>query len=231
MTATTATTRTLFVWRHGQTEHNAGNIWQGHLDTHLSEVGRAQATAAAAALSVQAPTVIWSSDLARAADTAAALARLVRLPVRYDDRLREIHVGQWQGLSAGDVAERYPQVQAALAAGEDVRRGVDGETLAEVASRVRDCTEQLLAELPDRGCAVVVTHGVSGRALVASLVGLPQSTAWNVLAGLANCGWARLVEDPDSSTWRITHWNAGAPAQAPGRVAPGTVAPGTVAPG
>ena len=203
-------TRTLIVLRHGETAHNAGNIWQGHLDTALSPVGRAQAAAAASALAVHRPSVIWSSDLSRAAETARALAGVVGLEVVYDDRLREIHVGQWQGLSAGDVAERYPELRAALLAGEDVRRGVDGETVAEVGVRVRAAADALLAELPAEQCAVVVSHGVSGRALVASLVGLSQADALAALSGLRNCGWARLREDADRGAWQITHWNAGA---------------------
>src|SRR3954453_21525137 len=65
--------RRLVVLRHGQTDHNASGIWQGQLDTALSEVGRAQAQAAAAVLASYEPSLIHSSDLSRAAETAAAL--------------------------------------------------------------------------------------------------------------------------------------------------------------
>ena len=129
--------RTLIIWRHGETDHNASGIWQGQLDTVLSDKGREQAQSAAAALAAYGPSVIVSSDLQRAADTARSLGSLVGLQVRYDDRLREIHAGLWQGMTAGDVAEEYPEEQAALAAGEDIRRGVDGESLGQVAERTR----------------------------------------------------------------------------------------------
>ncbi|MHB1474541.1 MAG: histidine phosphatase family protein, partial [Dermatophilaceae bacterium] len=91
--------------------------------------------------------MIVSSDLERAADTARTLASRVGLQVRYDDRLREIHAGQWQGMTAGDVAEQFPEEQAALAAGEDIRRGVDGESLGEVAERTRAAVDEVLASL------------------------------------------------------------------------------------
>jgi broad specificity phosphatase PhoE len=200
--------RTVIVWRHGETDHNASGIWQGQLDTALSDRGREQAMRAGAALAAYSPSLIVSSDLQRAADTAASLASRVGLEVRQDDRLREIHAGMWQGMTAGDVAEQFPLEQAALMAGEDIQRGVHGESLGQVSKRTKAAAEDVLAELAPSSCAVFVTHGVSGRALVASLVGLDQHVAWQVFAGLHNCHWVELHEY--GSAWRIVAWNAGA---------------------
>jgi broad specificity phosphatase PhoE len=199
--------RTLIIWRHGETDHNASGIWQGQLDTALSDRGREQAHSAAAALAAYRPSVIVSSDLQRAADTARTLASLVGISVRYDERLREIHAGLWQGMTAGDVAEQFPEENAALAAGEDIRRGTHGENLRAVAKRTRAAVDELLADLAPGRCAVVATHGVSGRAIVASLVRLDQHLAWQCIAGLHNCHWAELHEY--DSTWRIVAWNVG----------------------
>ena len=199
--------RTLVVWRHGETDHNASGIWQGQLDTALSDKGREQALAAAAALATYSPSVIVSSDLQRAADTARSLASQVGLQVRYDERLREIHAGLWQGMTAGDVAEQFPVEQAALLAGEDIQRGVHGESLGQVAERTRAAADELLADLAPGDCAVIATHGVAGRTVVASLVGLDQHTAWQSFAGLHNCHWAELHEY--ASAWRIVAWNVG----------------------
>jgi len=200
--------RRLIIWRHGETDHNADGRWQGQLDTSLSAIGREQARAAAAALAAYSPAVIVSSDLERAADTARALASRVGLEVRFDERLREIHAGQWQGMTAGDVAEQYPEEQAALAAGEDIQRGVDGESLGQVAERTRAAADEILSSLAPGKCAVIATHGVSGRAVVASLVGMDQHLAWQSIAGLHNCHWAELGEY--AGGWRIAAWNVGA---------------------
>jgi broad specificity phosphatase PhoE len=199
--------RTLIVWRHGETDHNASGIWQGQLDTPLSDKGREQAQAAASVLAAYSPSVIVSSDLERAADTAATLASRTGQPVRYDERLREIHAGQWQGMTAGDVAEQFPEEQAALEAGEDIRRGVHGESLGQVAERTRAAVDELLENLAQGDCAVIATHGVSARVVVASLVGLDQHLAWQSIAGLHNCHWAELHEY--ARTWRIVAWNVG----------------------
>ncbi|MBE3076532.1 MAG: histidine phosphatase family protein [Actinobacteria bacterium] len=199
--------RTLIIWRHGETDHNASGIWQGQLDTPLSDKGREQAQTAAAALAAYSPSVIVSSDLQRAADTARSLASRVGLPVRYDDRLREIHAGLWQGMTAGDVAEQFPEEQASLRAGEDIQRGIHGESLGQVAERARAAVDELLGDLAPGDCAVIATHGVSGRAVVASLVGLDQSLAWLSIAGLHNCHWAEVGEY--AGGWRIVAWNVG----------------------
>ena len=199
--------RRLIIWRHGETDHNASGRWQGQLDTALSARGREQAQTAAATLAAFSPAVIVSSDLERAADTARALASRVGLEVRFDERLREIHAGQWQGMTAGDVAEQFPVEQAALAAGEDIQRGVDGESLGQVAERTRAAVDDVLADLAPAECAVIATHGVSGRAIVASLVELDQHVAWQSIGGLHNCHWAELGEY--ASGWRIAAWNVG----------------------
>lgn len=199
--------RRLLVWRHGETDHNVGGIWQGQLDTDLSVRGLEQAGAAAAALAGLGPDLLVSSNLRRAAHTAAALAEATGLPVRHDPRLREIDVGAWQGLSQGDVAERYPDAHAALARGEDIRRGEYGESVAHVEERALAAVEDVLAELADGRTAVLCTHGVTARTLVAALVGLDQQAAWRALVGLRNCHWAELAEQ--STGWRIVTWNVG----------------------
>lgn len=198
--------RRLIVLRHGQTGHNARGIWQGQLDSALSELGVQQAYAAAAAIAELKPSRVVASDLQRAAVTGQAVADASGIPIALDPRWREIHAGGWSGLTGAQVREEYPGDQDRLLRGEDFKRGGTGESVADVATRVRAAADELLAELAPGGCAVVATHGVSGRALVAALCGIRQQTAWLTLAGLGNCHWAELVEGDRG--WRIQTWNA-----------------------
>ena len=78
------TIRRLVMLRHGQTEFNAGSRMQGQLDTELSELGRAQAVAAAEVLGKLQPLLIVSSDLRRAYDTAIRLGERTGLAIRVD---------------------------------------------------------------------------------------------------------------------------------------------------
>lgn len=207
--------RRLVVLRHGQTVSNLRGIWQGQLDHELTELGRSQARAAAAAIASLRPSRVVSSDLVRARDTAEEVAAASGgLPVSTDERWREIHAGGWQGLTAAQVYSQYPEDADKLISGEDFKRGGHGESLADVAHRTRAALDELLASMDPGECVVITTHGVTGRSLVAELVGLDQSTAWRVLGGFGNCHWARLEEGPSPmsgrSGWRITQWNASA---------------------
>lgn len=214
--------RRLIIWRHGETGYNASGIYQGHLDTDLSERGVAQARAAAGALAGKAPTLLISSDLRRAAHTAGELATVTGLTVRYDARFREIDVGTWQGRSQGDVAAAYPDEVDALERGEDVVRGEHGESVAHVAERALAGAADVIADLPDGQTAVIATHGVAGRALVAGLIRMPQHTAWVSIAGLSNCHWAEVAEQ--RTGWRLMAWNVGAPEPSAASASPATSA-------
>jgi glucosyl-3-phosphoglycerate phosphatase len=199
--------RRVIVWRHGETEHNVGGIYQGQLDSHLSARGREQAAAAAEALARRGAVRLLASDLARASDTADALAARTGLAVEHDPRLREIHVGRWQGLPHTEVVARFPEVVAALDRGEDAVRGETGERVADVRMRVRAVFDELVARLDAGQTAVVATHGMASRALVADVVRLSYQQAWLSLVGLHNCHWAELVEH--RTGWRLEAWNVG----------------------
>ena len=213
---TDAGTRRLVVIRHGETLDNASGVWQGHRDSELSPIGLAQAEKAAPGLAAYDPQLVVTSDLRRAAVTAEQIGRSSGLPVRVDARLREVDVGEWQGLTSAAVRTRDPELLARMGRGEDVRRGRTGETVAELASRVRAALNDVIASLEPGRVAVVVCHGVAARAGVASLVGVDQMQAQQVLWGLDNCHWAVLAEAslvsgaPVPPRWRIDAWNLGA---------------------
>lgn len=198
--------RRVIVLRHGQTTYNAAGIWQGLLDAPLSDIGREQAAAAASALSAHRIDVIYSSDLSRAADTACVVGKAIGLEPVYDVRLREIDVGEWSGMTTEEVTAKFPDEQTAIARGEDLRRGRTGESVTDVAERVQPFLDEVVAQLAPGATLLVVSHGVTGRALCARLAGMEQGVAWHCLSGMFNCRWAQLVEH--RSGWRIEQWNA-----------------------
>lgn len=200
-------TRRLIVWRHGETAHNAGGIYQGQLDTELSQVGAQQARVAALVLAARGPDRIVASDLRRAADTARVLAEITGHPVVLDPRLREIDVGAWSGRTHQQVQQDYPAQSAALARGEDVVRGEHGESVADVATRTAALAAELTEGMARDELIVLATHGLAGRTLVAGLVGWSQQQALRSLGGLANAHWAELAEH--STGWRLVSWNHG----------------------
>ncbi len=202
--------RRLILLRHGQTEYNATDRMQGQLDTDLSELGRAQAKSVAQALADKRPFAIVSSDLRRAHDTALALGDHIGLPVETDSRLRETHLGDWQGLTHGDVDEISP--------GARVRWRTDaawappaGESRIDVAARSLPVVQDMLARHENWGSdpLVLVAHGGLIAALTARLLDLPVDR-WPVLGGLGNTSWVQLSghgEGPEP-VWRLDVWNA-----------------------
>ena len=201
----------LIVLRHGRTSWNATGRFQGQADIGLDDRGRAQAEQAAEVLAELAPTAIYSSDLSRARQTAAPLAARCGLPVRTDERLREIHVGTWEGLTINDLLVQLDDdLKRAYLAGEDVRRSPTGETVAEVGERAGAALDEIGSSAPADSTVVVVMHGMAAKAGVGRLVGFPAET-WKRLSGLHNCGWIRLDRHPTGDYWRIAEYNVTAP--------------------
>lgn len=198
----------LILWRHGRTEWNAAGRFQGRLDPPLDEVGRRQAVEAAPHLVASAAlgpdTVVVSSDLARAADTAGALTRLLGVQLLLEPRLQEHGMGTWEGLTRDEVADRYPDQYADWLAGRPVL-GRGGEEPEDVAARALAA----VADLPPAPVAVVVTHGGTSGRLIERLLGLgPQQR--RVFGPLGNCAWSELREQ--SGAWRLVRHNATVPA-------------------
>ena len=178
---------------------------QGHLDVPLDDVGQAQADAVARALAPARPAVVVSSDLARARETAARVAERAGVALRLDARLREVHLGTWQGLTTAQVRERFPEEHAAWVAGRDVARG-SGERYADAAVRAVACLRELLPSVPAGGTLVAVTHGGTAGATVATLLELGVEGRAR-LAPLGNTCWSVLVEA--GRGWRLERHNAG----------------------
>ena len=212
------TVRRLVLLRHGQTEYNAGSRMQGQLDTDLSTLGREQAAAAAEVLAKREPLAIVSSDLRRALDTATALAELSGVDVSVDTRLRETHLGDWQGLTHLEVDDVAPG--ARLAWRDDARWAPHGgESRVDVAERSMPVVDELLTGLGDWGSGerpvVLVAHGGLIAALTAALLDLPVDN-WPVLGGMGNASWVQLSGHSDDDAaprdvrWRLDVWNASA---------------------
>ncbi|KDF01561.1 histidine phosphatase [Mycolicibacterium aromaticivorans JS19b1 = JCM 16368] len=212
--------RRLVMLRHGQTEYNAGSRMQGQLDSELTDLGRAQAVAAAEVLAKRQPVRIVSSDLHRAYDTAVALGERTGLRVEVDTRLRETHLGDWQGMTHHEVDAVSPG--ARLAWRDDATWAPHGgESRVDVANRSVPLVAELVAaerewgvDEPERPL-VLVAHGGLIAALCAGLLGLPVES-WPVLGGMGNASWAQLSgHGADGASfeairWRLDVWNASA---------------------
>jgi probable phosphoglycerate mutase len=212
--------RRLVMLRHGQSEWNAGNRMQGQLDAELSELGRGQAVAVAEVLAKRHPLLIVSSDLRRAYDTAVELTERTGSPLVVDGRLRETHLGDWQGMTHREVDAAAPGARVAWR-NDATWAPHGGESRVDVARRSLPLIAELVDSQPDWGAdesdrpVVLVAHGGLIAALTARLLGLPVDN-WPVLGGMGNASWAQLSghsarDAPlDEIRWRLDVWNASA---------------------
>ena len=201
----------LVLWRHGQTDWNTVARFQGQADIPLNAVGQAQAKVAAEVLAETfRPAALWTSDLSRSRETADALAMVTGLTAVPDPRLREIHVGSWEGLTGEQVGEADPEAYAKLRRGEDVRRSATGESVAEVGERVSTALTEIAEAVDDDATVVVTSHGLAARAGVCRLVGLPAEH-WRTLGSLDNCAWAVLQWHRGGRHYRVAEYNVAGP--------------------
>ncbi|GAA1275741.1 histidine phosphatase family protein [Sphaerisporangium rubeum] len=191
--------RRIVFWRHGQTQWNVEQRFQGHTDIPLDETGVAQAARAAALLAALRPSMIVSSHLRRAHDTAAKLAALTGLEIMVDKDLRERGGGEWEGLTRSEIRASWPVEYAAWEA-------PGGEVVTGVADRVAAATLRWADRLTGDGPLVVASHGAAIRLGVARLLGLPEAL-WPALGGVGNCCWSVLAEGRKG--WRLVEHNAG----------------------
>lgn len=155
----------LYLARHGETDDNREPIRvQGFSDTPLNDTGRRQATDLAERVAPLGLRSLWSSDLARARDTAARVSERIGLPVRLDARLREANRGDWEGRLFIDIEREEPERYAAWRrAGPDFRFP-GGESLLEQQRRVQEALAAIRATCEPPSLAVC--HGGSIRVVL-----------------------------------------------------------------
>lgn len=198
-----STTTRIGLIRHGETLWNRNGRWQGHAPVPLNDEGLAQAELLAAYLAAQRDpaTVIYSSDLTRAMQTAKAIAARLNIPIIPDRLWREIDVGEWQGLTVEEVRAWDPERLAVVASDPQRQPRPGGESWEQVGERGL----QALLALPQAHAGqrvLVVTHGGLIRTVLNRL--LPLDDARLIVD---NTSITELSYAHEGDEWRILAWN------------------------
>ena len=196
--------RRLVLLRHGRTSWNAAHRVQGQLDSELDEIGLAQARQVAPVIAALRPALVVSSDLARARATAETVAKESGLVPSYDERLREFHLGDLQGLTHDEIRLRDPEGFGRFARGDwDEIPGAEAPAM--VAERVAAALREVAAQLEQGETGVAVSHGAATRIGIACFLGWPLPIAHDMRA-LGNC--ARVVlEQREDGHWALSAYN------------------------
>lgn len=164
----------LLLIRHGQTNWNLEQRFQGQSDIPLNETGRKQAQALAERLTTEQFDAVYSSDLQRATETASIIRRSGFQP---DTRLREVHFGDWEGLTYNEIKAKHPEPLAAWEADIFKNAPPKGETLEGLAIRVQSMLDELHEKHDDQNI-LIVAHGGVLQTLICLALKLPPTMYW-----------------------------------------------------
>lgn len=182
--------------RHGETDWNrVRRVQGGNSDTLLNKAGKQQAEALALRLKQERVQAVYSSPLQRALDTAQAIARHHQLEVKVEPALREVNVGQLEGVEVGLLGKRLDELLIAQSRAEIQTGGgqslwsrmpdIGGESLAELQQRAWGAVQRIVNQHPD-GVVVVVTHYFVVLTIISAVLNLPLSQIGRLRLGVAS---------------------------------------------
>jgi broad specificity phosphatase PhoE len=183
----------LILVRHGETDWNLERRWQGHADPGLNDTGRRQAVELAARFASTSVDALYSSDLARARETADVIGESLGLPVSLDPRLREVDVGEWSGLTSLEIEARYPERDRARRDG--ATPWTRGESYEAMSARVLRALDEI-ATAHEPGRVLVITHGGPMRAVW--LAGGGKLSRWQ---RTSNCDLDEIAVEDGQIRW------------------------------
>lgn len=169
----------LYLMRHGQVEGFEDRRYNGQADVHLTELGQEQSRAYTQRLAEVPLSAVYSSDLSRSQFGAELIASGQGLPVQTLPALRELHIGDWEGFTWREIQQRWPaQWQARL---DDLVHVAPpgGESLQQLAERVRPVIAGLVEKHRGENIAMVA-HGGVNRIILLDAMGAPLERMFHI---------------------------------------------------
>ncbi|MCE5286461.1 MAG: alpha-ribazole phosphatase [Pelosinus sp.] len=165
--------------RHGQTLWNVDCRYQGQSDVSLNETGLKQARLLAARLLGEDVAAIYASDLGRAKMTAEEIAKRHNLAVSIVPELREISFGEWEGMTFGEIDEKWPGLMSRIFKQPDTVEIPGGETYQAVQQRATQAIDKLVKKHPEE-TIIVVSHGATIRTILCAALEVPLTSVWRI---------------------------------------------------
>lgn len=196
----------IFLIRHGDTEYNAKAIFRGAMDIPLSGIGIEQARLTGSELEATRISLILSSPLSRALDTAKMIAekQSPHPALRTDVSFTDTHFGDWQGRSQDEVATDYPDLFSQWLNEPHRVCFPGGECLHDAFLRASSRLMSLVSDQSD-DITAIVTHRVIIKLLVLFILGLPESEFWRI--HIDTCGISAIDYDPTRNRFILVRHN------------------------
>ncbi|MEO2082491.1 MAG: alpha-ribazole phosphatase [Desulfurobacteriaceae bacterium] len=182
--------------RHGKTVWNAEGRYQGKMDIPLNEEGKEQARKVGNALKDFPIKAVYSSPLKRCRDTAEEIARHHGLTVVTDEGFKEIDHGEWEGMLASEVEEKYPELLKLWRERPAEVKMPGGESLRDVYERAVEAFERVVKKHESEDLIVVVGHDATNKVIMCHLLETDLNKFWTFKQ--ANCGITVLEYEPET---------------------------------
>ncbi len=168
---------TLYITRHGETEWNLEKRMQGWSDSPLTAKGIENARELGLRLKDTEFEAIYSSPIPRALLTAQTISAEREIPIVMDDKLREIHMGEWEGKDQSFLTETYAAEYSSFWKTPHLYTSATGENFKELQERVIEAVETIKT-LHQKGNVLIVTHSIVIKALMAYFKGNSLNDLW-----------------------------------------------------
>ncbi len=168
----------LILIRHPETDWNKQKRYMGSADIPLNNKGKKQARIISGYFKNENISVIYSSKLKRALETAKFIAKSHNLKVKQDERLNEIDFGGWEGLTFEQIQKKHPGLAREYLLKPQNIKIPGGESFSEFKNRISAFLEEVLAK--EKGNVAIVSHGGVNRVIICELLKIPFSHLWQI---------------------------------------------------
>lgn len=193
-----------FVVRHGETEWNKLGRFQGHTDISLNERGLSQAKETAVVSADWGHSAVYSSPLIRTVQVAEEIAKVTPMEIRQDAGLKELSLGELEGVTGEEMRNGWPETFAAWRAGPEKITMPNGESLGQL----RDRAWQVILDIEQKHSleesVVVISHNFAIRSIINELLGVPLEFFHRMSLNLASV----CTFDSDDRGRRLTGYNS-----------------------
>ena len=193
-----------YLVRHGETEWNKLGRFQGHVDVRLNERGMAQAQETAQAAAGWSHTTVYASPLTRTMQVAEEICRVTPLPLVTNPGLKELDLGDLEGVTGAEMRERWPEVYANWRSNPESVMMPNGESLAQVQERAWQAISDIEEGHGENESVVVVSHNFAIRTIVCALLGIPLANFHRMSLSLGSLS----TFETDDRGRRLTGYNS-----------------------
>ena len=193
-----------FLVRHGETEWNKLGRFQGHEDIKLNERGLSQARETANASSGWGHTAIYTSPLTRTVQVAEELAKVTPVPVSQRPGLKELGLGDLEGVTGEEMRRKWPEVFSAWRSNPEKVSMPNGESLFQLRDRAWQSILEIEQAHAEDESVVVISHNFAIRSIVGELLGVPLENFHRMSLSLSSV----CTFESDDRGRRLTSYNS-----------------------